>query len=328
MRVLFKNGEQQKFIEEILSKISVALAAEICGLSKRTIRDWRRGKFLMKKDAMIKLCKAADILQPENLEEKDDFWYAIKGAKIGGIMGSAACIKKYGCVGGPNRKKAWNTWWNKKGKFLNNKLFRRKPINKPIKSKKLAEFIGIMLGDGGFASKNRQICITLNNRDDIEYIKFVSNLIDELFHRKPSVIKCKDAMASMIMVSSTDLVDYLKKLGLRPGNKIKLQVDIPEWIKNSKSYSVSCVRGLIDTDGCVFNHRYKVNNKFYNYTKLSFTSYSQPMRKSVYKILKSIGLKPRLSSYRDVRIDSQKDMENYFKLIGSSNLKHLNKYYK
>lgn len=328
MRVLFKNGEQQKFIEKILSKISVARAAEICSLSERTIRDWRREKFLMQKDAIIKLCKATGISQPENFEEKDDFWYVIKGAKLGGIMGSAACIKKYGCVGGPNRKKAWDIWWNKRGKFLNNKLFRRKPMNKPIKSKKLAEFIGIMLGDGGFASKNRQICITLNNRDDTEYIKFVSNLIDELFHRKPSVIRCKDAMASMIMVSSTDLVDYLKKLGLRPGNKIKLQVDIPEWIKNSKSYSISCVRGLMDTDGCVFNHRYKVNNKFYNYTKLSFTSYSQPMRKSVYEILKSIGLKSRLFGYRDVRIDSQKDVENYFKLIGSSNPKHLNKYYK
>ena len=66
----------------------------------------------------------------------------------------------------------------------------------------------------------------------------------------------------------------------------------------------------------------------YNYTKLSFTSYSQPMRKSVYEILKSIGLKSRLFGYRDVRIDSQKDVENYFKLIGSSNPKHLNKYYK
>ena len=37
------------------------------------------------------------------------------------------------------------------------------------------------------------------------------------------------------------------------------------------------------------------------------------MRKSVYRILKTIGLKPRLFSYRDIRIDSQKDMRNEFR---------------
>jgi len=328
MRILFEKGEQQKFMEKILSKISVTKAAKLCNLSERTIRDWRRGKFLMDKNAMLKLCKKINISKPKNLEEKNDFWYAIKGAKLGGIMGSAACIKKYGCVGGPNRKKAWNKWWNKEGKFNDNFLFRKKLINVPKKSSELAEFIGIMLGDGGFSSKSRQICITLNNRDDIEYIKFVSNLINNLFNRNPSIIKCKDAVASKILVSSTDLVDFLIKLGLRPGNKIKLQVDVPNWIKNNRSYSIACVRGLVDTDGCVFNHRYRVNNKFYNYTKLSFTSYSQPMRKFVYEILKTIGLNPRLSSYRDIRIDSQKDMKMYFNLIGSNNPKHLNKYYK
>ena len=328
MRILLPNGEQQKFLEKILSKISVTKAAKICKRSERTIRDWRREKFLMDKDALLTLCLEVSVFLPENFEEKDNYWYATKGAKLGGIMGSSACIKKYGCVGGPNRKKAWYKWRNKRNKFDNDSLFMLKPINRPRKSKKLAEFIGIMLGDGGFTSKNRQIQITLNNRDDKEYIKFVSGLIYELFNRKPSVFKCKDAMASKICVSSINLVNYLLKLGMKAGNKIEIQVDIPDWIKNNKSYSLACVRGLIDTDGCVFNHQYYINDKLYSYKKITFTTYSQPMLKSVFKILQTIGLNPRLSNNRDVRIDSQNDMQMYFNLVGSSNLKHLNKYYK
>jgi len=328
MRILFKKGEQQKFMEKILSEISVAKAAKICNLSERTIRDWRREKFLMQKNAMLKLCKATNTPEPKNLEEKTDFWYAIKGAKLGGIMGSAACIKKYGCVGGPNRKKAWNKWWDEKGKFNDSFLFRRKPIRKPPKSSELAEFFGIMLGDGGISARGKQIHITLNCFDDTEYIKYVCNIIEKLFKRKPGICERKNDSVFVISVSSMDLIDYLVKLGLRKGNKIKLQVDIPDWIKNNKFYSIACVRGLVDTDGCVFNHKYKVKGKFYNYIKLSFTSYSQPMRKSVYSILYSLGIKSRLFSYRDVRIDSQEDMKKYFKIIGSSNQKHLNKYYK
>ncbi|OGZ71646.1 MAG: hypothetical protein A2998_01050 [Candidatus Staskawiczbacteria bacterium RIFCSPLOWO2_01_FULL_37_25b] len=328
MRILFKKGDQQKFIGKILAEIPIANAAKFCGLSERTIRDWRREKFLMNKDAMVKLCKATGIRWPKNIEKKDDFWYAVKGAKLGGIMGSAVCIKKYGCIGGPNRIKGWKKWWNTRGKFLDNGLFKRKHINKPRRSKLLAEFIGIMLGDGGISAKGKQIHITLNSRDDAEYIKYVCSSIEKLFKRKPGICKRKSQSVFVITVSSMDLIDYLTKLGLKKGNKIKLQVDIPDWIKNKRSYSIACVRGLIDTDGCIFNHRYKVNNKFYNYKKLAFACYSQPMRKSVFNILYSLNIKSRMFSYRDVRIDSQEAMKKYFKIIGTSNPKHLKRYYK
>ena len=55
MRILLQKGEQQRLMEKILSKISVAKAAKFCNLSERTIRDWRREKFLMNKNAMMKL---------------------------------------------------------------------------------------------------------------------------------------------------------------------------------------------------------------------------------------------------------------------------------
>ena len=120
----------------------------------------------------------------------------------------------------------------------------------------------------------------------------------------------------------------MEKLGLKQGNKIKQQVDIPNWIKRNKGYSVSCVRGLIDTDGSVFNHRYKVGGKYYSYKKLAFTSYSQPLRQSVFNVLKNKGLSPRFAQDKDVRLDSIRDMKKYFQVFSSHNPKHLKRYYK
>jgi len=325
MRILFSKGEQRKFIERIISKISVDKAAKLCNLSERTIRDWRREKFLIDKKAVSKLCKKVNIPFPKNIKEKDDYWYT----KNSCYLGAMACFKKYGNVGGDleYRTKKWREWWGKEGKLKSKIIKKCKPINKPKFSEKLAEFVGITLGDGGIT--NRQLTITLNYIDDREYGKFVANLMRKLFKVRVCVFFDKGGSVNRYSIYRTELVRFCtEKLGLKKGNKIKQQIDIPDWIKRNKLYSIACLRGLVDTDGCVFNHHYVVNNKSYFYKKLVFTSYSEPLRKSAYNIFKNVGLNPRLYSYRDIRVDSKKDMEMYFKLIGSHNSKHLNKWKK
>ena len=74
MRILLPKREQRKFIEKVLSQVSVKQAAKICNLSERTIRDWRREKFLMQKSAMILLSEKTKIPIPDNVEEKYDYW--------------------------------------------------------------------------------------------------------------------------------------------------------------------------------------------------------------------------------------------------------------
>ena len=45
MRILFEKGEQQKFMEKILSKISVTKAAKLCNLSERYLKVAKRLSF-------------------------------------------------------------------------------------------------------------------------------------------------------------------------------------------------------------------------------------------------------------------------------------------
>ncbi len=325
MRVLFRKKEdQKKFIEEALTVFPVKDIAKMCSLSERTIRDWRRGKFLPKLDSLQEISKKTGVPIPSNITIKNDYWYAIENSSLGG----KALIKKYGRIPGDinYRKMKWFEWWEKKGKYKKHSLITKPlPIKKPRKSKKLAEFVGVMLGDGNISSN--QICITLHSTDDEEYGHFVNKLIKDLFDVYVGRCNKKNNLAFSLLVSRIELVRFCTKiLGLKKGNKIKHQVDIPNWIKKRKSFSIACARGLFDTDGCVFTHRYKVKNKIYSYKKLSFTSYSRPLLQSFFEILKSNGLNPRFALRSDVRLDNIKDVQNYFKIFGSHNPKHLKRY--
>lgn len=170
-------------------------------------------------------------------------------------------------------------------------------------------------------------CVSLYHIDDKEYSMFVVALGQRLFGVKPSVYHNDKDSVNDIVISRTELVKFLtEKVGLKLGNKVKQKIDIPDWIKMNKKFLSACIRGLVDTDGSVFTHRYKVKGKMYQYKKLCFTSLSKPLASSVHKSLNDFGIKARFAAGKEVRIDSSSDMEKYFRLIGSHNAKHLRRY--
>ena len=199
-----------------------------------------------------------------------------------------------------------------------------KEINKPARSTELAAFIGIMLGDGGFHSKY-QFTISFNYKTDREFAEYVARLIKRLFNVGYKIIREKDNLGADIIVSSRSVVDFLLKQGLKAGNKIKNQVDIPAWIKKNKEFRKVCIRGLFDTDGSLYGHRYKVNNKWYEYLKLDFTSCSKPLLGSVYAILSDLGIKSSLKGVH-ISVSAKADVNRYLATVGSSNTKFLNRW--
>ena len=144
--------------------------------------------------------------------------------------------EKYGVVGGnpENRKAKWRKWYEKTGKENLPKNFHRKIFNTPDKDEFLSELIGIILGDGGISK--RQVIITLNKKDDKDYSRFVANLIEKVLKMKPGVHERRDEHVVNIAMSSTNLVDFLISMGIKTGNKVKNQVDVPLWIKKNNSF--------------------------------------------------------------------------------------------
>ena len=124
-----------------------------------------------------------------------------------------------------------------------------------------------------------------------------------------------------ISISGVNVVKYLIQKGLRIGNKVKLQVGVPQWINKEKKYVRACIRGLIDTDGCFTIHRYLVNKKKYSYPKIVFSNRSEPILDFVYKGLQRLKYNPKRTIEFDVWLHSQDEVKRYLKDIGTNNVK-------
>lgn len=328
-RIVFKKGKQRRFLEGVHCHLSIDEMARTCACSPRTIRDWRREKFLMDENAAKLLSEKAGVPFPQSdiRELRDAYWYTTKGATQGGY----AVLRKYGRIGGdPEYRKArWRAWWEREGQFKPQPIHNDPlPVKIPKKSCDLAEFVGIMLGDGGISKY--QVTITLHSENDRDYGIFVSNLIRKLFDVPVKAYKSKRFHAHDYTVSRKKLVQFcVGTLGLKMGNKVRQQVDVPYWIKNNNSYTCACLRGLIDTDGSVFSHRYRSKGKQYSYKKLSFSNASLPLVIFVYSTLMSYNIHGRITKdKRQIRIEDIEGMTRYFKHISTHNPKHLKNYLK
>ena len=195
----------------------------------------------------------------------------------------------------------------------------RKEVLLPKPSVCLAEFFGIMLGDGGI-NNPWQANITLNSVKDKEYIAYVSELCQELFGVVPPVRKRKGKQAIVVSLASTTVVDFLVEHGLPRGNKLKNGLRVPQWILHNKKYRTACVRGLVDTDGCIFVHKHRVAGKTYQNIGLCFTSYSPELLVQVATILEEFSIIPHISGQgRNIYLYSENAVARYLRIFGSSN---------
>ncbi len=324
-RVFFPNGKQCAFLLKSKADLECTWQelASISSVTVHTLMYWRKEKNSMSLVALKQICMKRGVKIPTEIIIKDPYWNVTNAARAGG----KAVIQKYGVVGGNenNRKEKWDEWWEREGKHKGSKITRPLSFKKPRLSKELAEFVGILLGDGGISKY--QVTVTLNSVTDKEYFKFVQKLIKTLFKVPVGSYSEVKSLARRIVISRSALVSYLLTLGLKEGNKVKQQVDIPEWIKRNRQYRMACLRGLIDTDGCIILHRYRSKGSVYYYKKIGFTSRSYPLIHSVCDILSNLEIKHRITrNGYDIRIEAKEDVHKYFQLIGTNNPKHLKRY--
>ena len=196
----------------------------------------------------------------------------------------------------------------------------RKLVRLPRESKALAEIFGIMLGDGGI-NNDWQATISLNSIKDKEYAIYIISLINDLFNVQTSLSFRKNSNTVVIRVNSTSVVDFLVTKGLHRGNKLKAGLHIPEWIMKQGTYRKACLRGLVDTDGCLFIHHHKSKwDKMYHNLGLTFTSYSPLLIKQVAEIMTEHDLVPRITKRgRDIYLYRAESVSKYLSTIGTSN---------
>ncbi len=191
----------------------------------------------------------------------------------------------------------------------------------------LAEFMGIVFGDGGI-NNDWQLVISLNSLTDREYSDYILKLIYDLFHIKAAIRKRPNQNTLVIVCSSTSLVDFLVEQGAVKGNKITKQIDIPNWVSSNSLYSKFFVRGLIDTDGCLYTHKHKCKGKEYMNIGLCFTSFSENLTSSVAIVLKKFNIVPHVKENNHrIYLYSRQAVVKYLKSFGSSNSRIKRKYW-
>jgi len=324
-RVFFTSGEQAKFLLLAIYKLKLSWPelADSLGVHSRTLNDWKRERYSLPLKVAWFISQKAQVPMPVDVEIKDPFWYVATGARAGGLV----VYRKYGRVGGDQeyRKKKWREWWDKKGRYKVHSLIGSiTPSKKPRHSKDLAEFVGILLGDGGITPS--QIKISLHKFDDRAFSFHVKHLIQKLFAINPAVYERKEENTIIIAISRTELVKYFNAMGLPIGNKVKHQVDVPIWIKRSRAFTRCCLRGLFDTDGCFYIDKHRYKDKIYNNPAMNFTNRSFPLLSFFKENIEKLDMHPTRTTKFSVALRRENEIQDYFQKVGSSNPKHLNKF--
>jgi len=140
----------------------------------------------------------------------------------------------------------------------------------------LAEECGLHIGDGTmnfYFNKSRykgKYSLRGHILDDKKhYNSRIKKLYKFLYNLEPPLSEMKSTGVYGFQLWSDCIVNFKRKiLGLPLGNKINIK--IPNYLINKKEYLVDVIRGIFDTDGCIYlEHK---NNKLYPRIQIGTTS--------------------------------------------------------
>ncbi len=183
---------------------------------------------------------------------------------------------------------------------------------------KLAEFFGIMLGDGHVTPT--QVTVTLGTKEP-EYVQHVALLVKDIFKTEPSIFlkhnRISDSKYRMVYFGSVEVVRWLLNEGL-VHNKVKSQVDVPNWIFSRRVFMEAFLRGFFDTDGSVYALRFGI--------QISFTNHSMPILRALQSMLEKLEYNPSKVSGFHLYITRREEVIRFFKEVKPSNPKHVGRF--
>ena len=200
--------------------------------------------------------------------------------------------------------------------FSKNDLERNIVLPKEM-SLELAEETGIHLGDGCLSINRKYFSVKTNKKEEGYMLNFLFPLYKKLYNldlrlmRLPSVVGFE--------ICSKALFNFKNKtLNIPYGNKVE-KIKVPQTILESKNKGIysAFIRGLFDTDGCV----YMVKSKD-NYPVLSFTIKSEQLMKEVAEMLRKMGFIPYQGKHI-IALNGYSMLAKWKEEIGSNNPKNL-----
>jgi len=198
---------------------------------------------------------------------------------------------------------------------------RLRKIKIPKQTMAFAEFVGIVIGDGHV--DRYQTTISTNSETDFAHAEYVRNLAHTLFGIPVTINSRSSSLVVAVVISSKAVCDLMCRQGIPQGSKQRLGIRFPDWIVKSGEYTKSCVRGLFDTDGCVFLDTHRIRGKSYQSVGIAFANNEPTVLAFFHDALVDLGLHPTQTSPHRIFLRRRRDIEAYFRLVGTSNPKHM-----
>lgn len=184
-----------------------------------------------------------------------------------------------------------------------------------------SKILGILFGDGSL-SKNRgsiQITIAGHKFEDREYlIGHVRPMFELLFAKTLKVLLVNDQNTMVLYGCSKRVALTLHEWGMPLGRK-KLSSLTPA----TPLEEVSFIRGLFDTDGCVYR-------KYGPYKQIQFKSANRDLLTYVKECLVRLGFHPTSIRTYDTKfrffLSRQAEIDQFFHVVEPRNTKHLRRF--
>lgn len=186
------------------------------------------------------------------------------------------------------------------------------------KTELLAEFIGMILGDGHIDKhsydrgdryiSSHYLCITLSSNESniIKRAKFLAETcLGESFNEED----LNHAEAVNLKVHGKVIVQALENVGLVSGNKVVNQVNIPEWIMEDLEFQRKCLKGLFDTDGSYYQRSED------GYKVVYFKNRSENLVEGFAKICDNLDVQTSQAGENAVQVAAQRDVKKFVREV-------------
>lgn len=208
--------------------------------------------------------------------------------------------------------------------YLNpeNVIFSRTDVFKKIRlpsemSKELAEEIGIHIGDGCLSFNRNYFSVKCNKKEEKYVADYMFKLYKKLYNLDLKLMKLQSV--SGFEIYSKAIFEFKHNvIGLPYGEKVE-KIKIPKLLIETKNKEIylSFIKGLFDTDGCVYL-RYK------KYPVISITIKSKMLIRQLEDMFKKLGFITSGNKWTII-LNGPTMLKKWIREIGSNNPKNINK---
>ncbi len=164
----------------------------------------------------------------------------------------------------------------------------------------LAEYIGVVLGDGNIEKFPRTERITIiGDTRKMGFVVRYAILTEKLFCKRPTVAKLKDSNGVRISLYQKFMA---RRLGIPTGNRKNFPYKLPSWIARNENYLLRFLRGLFEAEGSLSIH---VPTCTYNF---AFSNLNQHLLLIVRDALRKLEFHPEVR-HNAIRIRKKAEVE-------------------